>query len=62
MNLSKWFFLSLAFLIFIGLGKSYAVNINGAGSTFAYPVYTKWAFEYEKATGAKVNYQGVGSG
>jgi len=62
MKLSKWFFLSLAFLIFIGLGKSYAANINGAGATFPYPVYTKWAFEYEKATGAKVNYQGVGSG
>jgi phosphate transport system substrate-binding protein len=37
-------------------------SINGAGSTFAYPVYTKWAFEYEKATHTKVNYQGVGSG
>ncbi|MGC8615967.1 MAG: phosphate ABC transporter substrate-binding protein PstS [Desulfurella sp.] len=37
-------------------------SINGAGSTFAYPVYTKWAYEFERATGNKVNYQGVGSG
>ncbi|WP_291490143.1 phosphate ABC transporter substrate-binding protein PstS [Desulfurella sp.] len=43
--------------------QSYAgFSINGAGSTFAYPVYTKWAYEYERATGNKVNYQGVGSG
>ncbi|MGC8705716.1 MAG: substrate-binding domain-containing protein, partial [Desulfurella sp.] len=43
--------------------RSYAgFSINGAGSTFAYPVYTKWAYEFERATGNKVNYQGVGSG
>lgn len=42
---------------------SYAgFSINGAGSSFAYPVYTKWAFAYEGATSNKVNYQGVGSG
>jgi ABC-type phosphate transport system substrate-binding protein len=45
MKLLKWFFLSLAFLTFIGLGKSYGANINGAGATFLYPVYTKWAFK-----------------
>jgi ABC-type phosphate transport system substrate-binding protein len=45
MKLSKWFFLSLAFLIFIGLSKSYGANINVAGATFFYPVYTKWAFK-----------------
>lgn len=38
-----------------------AADITGAGSTFAYPVYTKWAEAYQAATGTKVNYQGIGS-
>ena len=38
------------------------VTINGAGATFPYPVYVNWAKEYEKETGIKVNYQGIGSG
>ncbi len=38
------------------------VVINGAGATFPYPVYVNWAKEYHKATGIKVNYQGIGSG
>ncbi|ADY73620.1 phosphate ABC transporter, periplasmic phosphate-binding protein [Desulfurobacterium thermolithotrophum DSM 11699] len=37
-------------------------TINGAGATFPYPVYVKWAKEYKKATGIRVNYQGIGSG
>ncbi|MEK6791331.1 MAG: phosphate ABC transporter substrate-binding protein PstS [Deltaproteobacteria bacterium] len=36
--------------------------INGAGSTFAYPLYAKWAYEYNKKTGIKLNYQSIGSG
>ncbi|WP_456436546.1 phosphate ABC transporter substrate-binding protein PstS [Thermovibrio ammonificans] len=42
--------------------KSSKVVINGAGATFPYPVYVNWAKEYYKATGIKVNYQGIGSG
>ena len=38
------------------------IAINGAGATFPYPVYVNWAKDYEKATGVKVNYQGIGSG
>jgi len=38
------------------------ITINGAGATFPYPVYVNWAKDYEKATGVKVNYQGIGSG
>lgn len=38
-----------------------AADITGAGSTFAVPIYTKWADAYQKAGGAKVNYQGIGS-
>jgi phosphate transport system substrate-binding protein len=38
-----------------------AADINGAGATFPYAVYAKWAEAYQKATGNKVNYQAIGS-
>ncbi len=38
-----------------------ATNLTGAGGTFPAPVYAKWADAYQKATGAQVNYQGIGS-
>jgi phosphate transport system substrate-binding protein len=38
------------------------VNLNGAGATFPAPLYTKWFDEYYKITGAKINYQAIGSG
>jgi len=39
-----------------------AADISGAGSTFAYPIYSKWAEAYKKETGVGVNYQSIGSG
>jgi phosphate transport system substrate-binding protein len=39
-----------------------AADITGAGATFPYPVYAKWAEMYKKATGSGLNYQSVGSG
>ncbi len=36
--------------------------LNGAGASFPYPVYSAWAYDYYKATGAKLNYQSIGSG
>jgi len=39
-----------------------AQEITGAGATFPAPVYSKWASDYNKATGVKVNYQSIGSG
>jgi phosphate transport system substrate-binding protein len=39
-----------------------AVDISGAGATFPYPVYAKWADAYNKETGVKLNYQSIGSG
>lgn len=39
-----------------------AAEITGAGATFPYPVYSKWADAYKTATGNQVNYQSVGSG
>ena len=39
-----------------------AEKLNGAGATFPYPVYSAWAFDYNKATGVQLNYQSIGSG
>jgi phosphate transport system substrate-binding protein len=39
-----------------------AKDLTGAGASFPYPIYSVWAFEYEKATKIKVNYQSIGSG
>ena len=39
-----------------------AEDITGAGATFPAPLYAKWAADYNKATGVKINYQSVGSG
>ncbi|MCL4467905.1 MAG: phosphate ABC transporter substrate-binding protein PstS [Deltaproteobacteria bacterium] len=36
--------------------------LSGAGSTFVYPVMTKWSYEYAQKTGVKINYQPIGSG
>src|SRR5262249_27324216 len=36
-------------------------EISGAGATFPYPIYAKWAEAYKKATGVAVSYQPVGS-
>ena len=43
-------------------GLALAQDITGAGATFPAPLYAKWAADYHKATGAKINYQSVGSG
>src|ERR1700683_4784291 len=39
-----------------------AVEISGAGATFPYPIYAKWADVYKKETGVGMNYQSIGSG
>jgi phosphate transport system substrate-binding protein len=39
-----------------------AADITGAGSTFAYPIYAKWAEMYKKVSGNGLNYQSIGSG
>ena len=44
------------------LGPACAVDITGAGATFPYPVYAKWADAYKKQTGIGLNYQSIGSG
>jgi len=39
-----------------------ALDISGAGATFPYPIYAKWADAYKKETGVGLNYQSIGSG
>src|SRR6516164_3700952 len=39
-----------------------AAEISGAGATFPYPIYAKWAEAYAAKTGMKMNYQSIGSG
>ncbi|NEW98905.1 phosphate ABC transporter substrate-binding protein PstS [Rhodopseudomonas sp. BR0G17] len=42
--------------------SAFAADITGAGATFPYPVYSKWADAYKKDTGNGLNYQSIGSG
>ncbi len=44
------------------VAPAYAVDITGAGATFPYPIYAKWADAYKKETGVGLNYQSIGSG
>ncbi len=44
-----------------GAHSAQATDITGAGATFPYAIYTKWAEGYKAATGNQVNYQGIGS-
>ena len=39
-----------------------AQDLNGAGATFPYPIYSKWFADYATSTGVKINYQSIGSG
>jgi phosphate transport system substrate-binding protein len=48
---------SLAFAL-----NAQALDITGAGATFPYPIYAKWAEAYNAKTGVKMNYQSIGSG
>ena len=55
--------LSLAVVSTLGYaGAASAQEVTGAGATFPAPIYAKWASDYNKATGVKVNYQSIGSG
>ena len=44
------------------VGQAFAAEISGAGATFPYPVYAKWAEAYAQKTGVHLNYQSIGSG
>src|SRR5206468_9537184 len=46
----------------LGVSPSFAVDITGAGATFPFPIYAKWAEAYKQKTGVGMNYQSIGSG
>jgi phosphate transport system substrate-binding protein len=51
--------------VFVAAAMGFAVQaaeISGAGATFPYPIYAKWAEAYSAKTGLKMNYQSIGSG
>jgi phosphate transport system substrate-binding protein len=52
-------FLSVAWAV---AGGGNAADITGAGATFPYPIYAKWADAYKTQTGVGMNYQSIGSG
>lgn len=63
MRLNKFFAtLAIAAGATVFTGTAIAADITGAGATFPYPIYAKWAEEYKKATGTGLNYQSIGSG
>src|SRR5262249_23008167 len=54
-----------AFLTALASSSAFAEQktvINGAGATFPYPIYARWAADYKQKTGVKLNYQAIGSG
>ena len=44
------------------MAPAFAADMTGAGATFPYPIYSKWAETYKKTTGNGLNYQSIGSG
>ena len=60
-NVFPYSFLAAALALAATTGVQ-AQEITGAGATFPAPIYSKWASDYNKLTGVKVNYQSIGSG
>jgi phosphate transport system substrate-binding protein len=64
--MESWFRRAAALVVGLGLactaGTGRAADISGAGATFPYPVYAKWAEAYRAKTGIGLNYQSIGSG
>lgn len=61
MNITTFRTLALGALV-AWSGVALAQDATGAGASFPAPIYAKWADAYNKATGARINYQSVGSG
>lgn len=63
MKISQLFYSALiAGVAVLGLSNARAADITGAGATFPYPIYSKWADSYKTETGHALNYASVGSG
>ena len=53
---------AVAALAMASIASAGAADISGAGATFPYPIYAKWADAYKSDTGNGLNYQSIGSG
>jgi phosphate transport system substrate-binding protein len=62
MNRLKLGVLALALCTAAGAAAQEVKSLTGAGATFPYPIYSKWAYEYQKISGVGLNYQSIGSG
>ena len=62
MKRSSKLFAALAGVVLLIGGAAAQTTINGAGATFPYPIYAKWAEAYKAQTGVGMNYQSIGSG
>ena len=63
MNTKRTFIKSVAAaaMATLAMGSALAADITGAGATFPFPIYAKWAEGYKAATGNGLNYQSIGS-
>src|SRR5215467_10061189 len=59
-NAKRLMMAAIGVLAFAGVAQ--AADISGAGATFPYPIYSKWADAYKQQTGIGLNYQSIGSG
>ncbi|HEY3849369.1 MAG TPA: hypothetical protein VGL87_00245, partial [Steroidobacteraceae bacterium] len=62
MKIFHRFAIAAAACLAVSAGTAAAADISGAGATFPYPIYAKWADAYKKLTGIGLNYQSIGSG
>lgn len=59
---SRTIFSALLISFFLSLMAHAQLQLNGAGATFPYVIYSKWFDDYKNATGVQFNYQSIGSG
>ena len=62
MQIASFRHIALAALSMVAVASAQAQEATGAGASFPAPLYAKWAADYNKVTGVKINYQSVGSG
>lgn len=53
---------TMAVMLALGGACAGGQDLNGAGATFPYPIYSKWFSDYARETGVRINYQSIGSG
>ncbi|MEO8748241.1 MAG: phosphate ABC transporter substrate-binding protein PstS [Rhodanobacter sp.] len=62
LNSCKTFAATAAIIVASTFGVAHATDVTGAGSSFVYPVVSKWSATYAEKTGNQINYQSIGSG